>query len=179
MVAIAVDAQGAAAARPWVEKANGTFRSLLDQHNDIGKACNLKFVPVGIIVDETGRLVRAVGSVNIGDGDFRSQLSTWARTGEVAAEWLGPEPPPPPRQLTADEAEADARFQLALALLEKGSKEEALGELRKAVVLDQENWVIRKQMWAIETPGAFYDGRVDFGWQEQQRRLEAETLLAN
>ena len=66
--------QGAAAARPWVEKAGATYRGLLDQQNQIGKAYNLKYVPIGIALDEQGRLVRPVGSVNIDDDAFRAEL---------------------------------------------------------------------------------------------------------
>ncbi len=78
---------------------------------------------------------------------------------------------------TEAEAEASARFQLALLLLERAKREEALAELKKAVVLDSQNWLIRKQMWALETPDAFYAGDVDSAWQKVQQRLEAEGLL--
>jgi hypothetical protein len=176
-VAVAQDVQGAEVAIPWMEKAKATYRGLLDQHNAIGNACNLKYVPVAIIVDEAGALVRAVGSVNIGDEEFRAQLSSWVRTGVVPTEWVEAEQPPPPRQLTEEEAEADARFQLALVLLKREKKEEALVELKKAVVLDSQNWSIRKQMWAVETPEAFYAGDVDYAWQKEQQRIEAEGLL--
>jgi len=56
---------------------------------------------------------------------------------------------------TEAEAEASARFQLALLLLERAKREEALAELKKAIVLDSQDWLIRKQMWALETPDAF------------------------
>ena len=177
VVAIAQDVQGAEVAIPWMEKAKATYRCLLDRHNAVANACNLKYVPVAIIVDESGLLVRAVGGVNIGDGEFRAQLSSWVQTGDVPTEWVEAEQPQPPRQLTEAEAEANARFQLALVLLERAKREEALAELKKAVVLDSQNWLIRKQMWALETPDAFYAGDVDFAWQKEQQRLEAEGLL--
>ena len=62
-------------------------------------------------------------------------------------------------------------------LLDAGKSPEALEQLREAVKLDPQNWLIRKQMWAIETPEAFYEGAVDYDWQKQQRDREAETLL--
>ena len=128
------------------------------------------------IVDETGRLVRPVMGVNIGDDDFREQLESWARTGQIPRAWREAEGVQE-RELTPEEREADARFQLALVLLERDDKDEALEQLRAAVKLDPENWLIRKQMWAVETPEAFYDGPVDFAWQSAQREREAETLL--
>ena len=84
---IAQDAQGAEVAKPWVEKAGGTYRALLDQHNAIGKAYNVKFVPVGIFVDEEGRLVRAVGSVSIDNETLRGELVEWITTGDIPSAW--------------------------------------------------------------------------------------------
>ena len=174
---IALDAQGAQAARPWVEKAGGEYRALLDQHNALGKACGVKYVPVGIVVDEDGRLARPVGSVNIGDEEFCRQLGEWVETGSIPRAWRemeGDRALPTP---TADEREADARFQLAVVLLERFQRDEALAELRRAVRLDPQNWLIRKQMWALESPEAFYAGEVDYGWQKQQMEKEEGGLL--
>lgn len=176
MVVIAQDAQGAEVAKPWIEKAGGTYRALLDQHNVIGKAYNLKYVPVGILLDEDGKLVRAVGSVDINKDDFRAELTEWVTTGVIPATWIEADNQSQPRALTADEKEADARFQLAIVLLENGKKDVAIEELKRAFKLDPQNWLIRKQLWAIETPEAFYDGNVDYGWQKQQREQEDAEL---
>ena len=85
---IAQDVQGAEVAKPWIEKAGGTYRALLDQHNAIGKAYNLKYVPVGIILDEEGRLAKAVGNVNIDDDDFAGQLTEWVERGDIPQAWI-------------------------------------------------------------------------------------------
>jgi len=177
VVVIAQDAQGVEVARPWVEKAGGTYRTLLDQHNVVGKAYGLKYVPVGILVDEEGQLARPVSSVNIEDETFRQELTAWVETGAIPGAWMEAEQGEELRELTAAEREADARFQLAIALLARGKKEEAIAELRKAVRLDPQNWVIRKLLWAVETPEAFYDGNVDYGWQKRKMEKEAEELL--
>lgn len=178
MVVIAQDAQGAEVARPWVEKAGGTYRALLDQYNFIGKAYNLKYVPVGIAVGEEGRLVMPVGSVNIQDAGFRAELEEWARGAAVPERWAGMEGGGAPRALTPDEKEADARFQLAIALLAQDKKQEAITELEEAVRLDPQNWLIRKQLWAIDEPEAFYAGDVDYTWQEARQKTEARELLS-
>lgn len=171
-MAIAQDAQGAEAAKPWIEKAGATYRALLDQRNAIGKAYSLKFVPVGILVDEEGRLVRAVGGVNIDDEAFRGELAGWVTEGAIPKAWMEANRQGTPRALTPAEAEADARFQLAIALLGQGKREEAIAELRRAFRLDPENWLIRKQLWAVEHPEAFYSGPVDYDWQKRQRQQE-------
>lgn len=176
VVSIAQDVQGPRVVRPWLERAGTTFRTLVDRHNEVGKMYSLKYVPVAIITDAQGRLVRPVGGVDIGDATFRAQLESWAATGDIPSAWLEAETTQI-RELTLSEREADARFQLALVLLETERKEEALDQLRLAVRADPENWLIRKQMWAIETPEAFYDGPVDFTWQKAQLQREEETLL--
>ena len=178
MVVIAQDAQGTEVARPWVEKAGGTYRALLDQRNQIGNAYNLKFVPVGILVDGEGRLVRPVGSVNIDDETFYEELKEWAETGVIPAAWHAGESAEV-RPLTGGEQEADARFQLAIVLLDQGKREAAIAELKEAFKLDPKNWLIRKQLWAIETPEAFYEGDVDYGWQKEQMSREEAVLEAD
>ena len=172
---IAQDAQGAEVARPWVEQAGGTFRALIDQENRVGKAYGLKYVPVGILLDEAGNLVKAVSTVNIDNENFRSELERWVGGGQIPAEWSGIGPPAL-KHLTAKEEEADARFQLGVILLKQEKKEEAIDQLRAAMVLDPENWLIRKQLWAIESPDAFYAGDVDYAWQKEQVSREAELI---
>lgn len=174
MVVIAQDVQGADVARPWVEKAGGTYRALLDQENVVGKLYSLKYVPVGILIDETGRLVKSVGSVNIDDDGFRSELTDWVVEGRAAENWSAAMPAP--RKMTPEAAEADARFQLAVVLLKSDKRDQAVKELQAAMILDPENWLIRKQLWAIETPDAFYEGDVDYGWQKEQIAREASLI---
>ena len=175
---IAQDAQGADVAKPWVEKAGGTYRALLDQHNVIGKGYNLKFVPVGIFVDEEGRLVRAVGSVNIDKEGFQEELSSWVTTGAIPEAWIAADKQAFPVAMTPEKQEADARFQLAIVLLKQEKKAEAIGELKRAFRFDPKNWLIRKQLWAIETPEAFYEGNVDFEWQKEQMAREEAAQVA-
>ena len=161
-------------ARPWVEKAKARYPVLLDRRNVVGKRYDVKYVPVGIIVDEAGRLVKPVSSVNIGDETFRKELEAWATSGVLPASWADGSGRADPR--TPDEEEADARFQLAIVLLEQGKREAAAAELKQAFALDPQNWIIRKQLWAIEHPEAFYDGPVDYTWQRRQQEQEDREL---
>jgi tetratricopeptide (TPR) repeat protein len=60
-----------------------------------------------------------------------------------------------------------------LVLLEEGKKPAALEKLKHARDLDPDNWRIRKQIWAIESPDKFYSGESpDFGWQNAQLKKE-------
>ena len=53
---MAVEAQGAAAARPWLERAGATFPTVVDAENLLGEALGYKVIPNGIVLDETGRV---------------------------------------------------------------------------------------------------------------------------
>lgn len=173
---IAMDAQGAEVAKPWVEKANASYRALLDHHNDLGKQLNLKYVPAGLVLDESGRLARPLAHMNIDNEDFRRELESWAETGKIPSGWIKAEQPPAMEEMTPDEQEANSRFELAITLLERDKKDEAIAELKRAFRLDPENWLIRKQLWALEHPERFYDGDVDFAWQKEQLAREDAEL---
>ncbi len=67
-----------------------------------------------------------------------------------------------------DPESAEGPFRIGRALLRQDKTDEALVELKKAAKLDDGNWIIQKQIWAIEHPEKFYEGNVDYGWQKTQ-----------
>ena len=62
---------------------------------------------------------------------------------------------------------------LATAYLDLGQKDKALAALRQASSLDPGNWIIHKQIWAIEHPEQFYPA-INGQWQDQQLQQEKE-----
>lgn len=170
-----MDAQGAAVARPWHEAAKAEFVTLVDQRNELGNLYNLKAIPYGIMIDEFGRLVKGAFSISVENEETIAMLEKWLSDPSYN-EALIREAKPPEKIDDPKVAEAKARFQLGLVLLEVGKKEEAMAEWRKALALDPNNWIIHKQIWAVEHPEKFYAGGVDYGWQKQQ--LEAESAQA-
>lgn len=67
---------------------------------------------------------------------------------------------------------AEALTELAAAHLTQGQKVAAAAALKRARPLDPDNWLIRKQIWALEHPEHFYQGPVDFAWQREQIQRE-------
>lgn len=163
---MAVDVQGAEVARPWVERADATYKVVVDRENVLGELYGLKAVPIGILVDEEGRLATRPFPVNVADEEVRAALIRWATTDRLPKDVL--------RQPTAQDRDLDRlreailRFRLGRVLLDRGEREEALAEWRKAWRLDPDNWMIRKQVWAIEHPERFYEADVDYDWQREQ-----------
>jgi len=58
-------------------------------------------------------------------------------------------------------------------LLRAGRKDEAISELKRGLGLDPDDYIIRKQIWCIEHPDRFYEGRIDYRWQRQQMRKKS------
>ena len=123
------------------------------------------------MIDEAGRLVKPPFNINVANKETIAMLEKWLSDSTYNATLLRSVKPLNKSQ-NPQVIEANARFQLGLTLLEIGKKAEAMAEWRKALALDPKNWIIHKQIWAVEHPDKFYDGNVDFGWQKAQ--LEAE-----
>ena len=70
--------------------------------------------------------------------------------------------------LGAEHSEANAHFRAGLDLYRDGKVDEAVAEWRRGVELEPDNYIIRKQIWAVQNPDRFYSGDVDFAWQKQQ-----------
>ncbi len=159
--------------RPWHDKANAEFVTLVDSENILGNLFNLKAIPYGIMIDEAGRLVKSPFSINVAKKETLTMLEKWLTDPAYNATLLE-NVKPASKSINPKVIEANARFQLGLTLLEIGKKAEAMTEWRKALALDPKNWIIHKQIWAVENPDKFYDGNVDYGWQKAQLEAEKE-----
>ena len=159
--------------RPWHDKAKAEFNTLVDSQNILGNLYNLKAIPYGVMIDEAGRLVKSPFSINVAKKETLAMLEKWLLAPTYNAELLGNVKPARTKK-NPKAIEANARFQLGLTLLEIGKKTEAMAEWRKALALDPKNWIIHKQIWAVEHPDKFYDGNVDYGWQKAQLEMEKD-----
>ena len=72
------------------------------------------------------------------------------------------------RAVKLDAQDARRRFRYAKLLLQLNRKKEAAEQMRAALKLDPKNYIIRKQIWAVENPERFYNGGIDWGWQRRQ-----------
>ncbi len=167
-----MDVQGAKKALPWLEKANASYVALVDKNGKLGSQFDFNYVPLTMLFNESGRLVRAPRYFDGRDPKQYQAVSDWLSRGNSA---LTKEAPKLPFKVSGFETpEAELRFQLAALLLNQGAKEKALAQLRQALEKSPGNFIILKQIWAIEHPERFYDGKVDFDWQRQQLQEMAE-----
>lgn len=167
-----MDVQGTEAARPWVEKANATYPALVDQSNNLGTKFQFNYVPLIILFDEQGRRVYGPRNFDINDSEDKALLTSWLNDKSgILTQQTDPEDE---EDKQFEEAETALRFQYASYLLRNDQKKSAVNQLEKALTSDPDNWIIHKQIWAIEHPEKFYEGNVDFGWQKKQLKRETQ-----
>jgi len=140
----------------WVEKAGATFRTLVDSRNELGKAFGYRAIPVGILVDAraTVQYIKLPFSVDDVE-DLRAVDALIAGESPATGASKAFEADPSASEVFADGAEK----------LASGDREAALHRWREALGMDPGNFVIRKQIWAVENPDRFYPA-IDSAWQE-------------
>ena len=63
---MAVDAQGADAARPWAERAGAAFPTVVDRDNALAVVYDYKLIPNGIFLDAAGIIrYRKIGGFSV------------------------------------------------------------------------------------------------------------------
>ena len=163
MLSVAIDAQSSDKPRHYVEKAGATFTTVIDQENVLSDLYGFRAIPNGFLIDEDG-IVRfsALGGFDIRRSD----------TAEVLERWLSGQSEAPVGEESTDvdsgHSEANAIFREGLELFNAGRTDEAMAQWRQGLDLDPDNYLIRKQIWAVENPERFYEGDVDYNWQQEQ-----------
>jgi len=176
LVSIAVDAQGAEAARPWVETAGATFTTVVDRENRLASLYDYKLIPNGIFLDEHGIVRYAkIGGFSV---DNAADVDAIQRLIDGEVEQVEAASRAVPYQLGATERElVETRMRLGAELFRRGAREEAIAEWQRALRLDPENLTIRKQVWMARYPEKFHP-TIDFAWQTGQLQREREEELA-
>ncbi len=159
-----MDAQGAEKARPFVEKAGAEFTTVVDEENLLGQLYGFKAIPNGYLIDEGGVVrYKKLGAFDIRQAETASIVQKWLRSPSLG-ESLGEAG----AALGDSHSEANARFRAGLDLYRDGKVEEAVAQWRRGVELEPDNYIIRKQIWAVQNPDRFYSGDVDYAWQKEQ-----------
>lgn len=164
IIAAAEDTGGEAAAGKWYDAAKATYTTLIDVQHTISSAYQFINVPMGVWVDERGRVVRpsepawtknqtlAIGGKSITtEGEpYVAALRDWVRDGEHSRFVLSDEEfarRAKPR--SAAEMEADASFKLAVWFYQNDKKELAAKYWRHAQELNPDDWNYHRQEWSF------------------------------
>ena len=150
---------------PYIEAANCTFSTLVDEQNHLSELFGFKAVPNVIVINKEGVIV----GKQFGKFDIRKPADF-----DMFRQWIEPSKANGEEVLNDKGTSMDSHID-AIKLFQRGMKnvaanriDEALKLWRLAVEKDPSNYVIRKQIWAIENPEKFYDDEVDYDWQKDQ-----------
>jgi hypothetical protein len=159
-----MDAQGAVKARPYVELATGTFQTVVDAENMLGGMYGFRAIPNGYLIDENGVVeYEKLGGFDIRKPETASIVNRWAD-----GEGLAAAQNPKAEAKDGPSAKAIALFQKGLELYNSDSVGEAMALWQQGLALDPDNYIILKQIWAVENPDRFYAGDIDYDWQREQ-----------
>lgn len=162
-MAAAQDSGGEAAAGRFYDEAGATFTTLIDEGHAVTSLYGMVNVPMGVWIDEQGRVVRPPevayaepisfgrdGEHRGGHADYTDALRNWVRNGAGSRYALAPDllaarlmPANPSRTW------ADAHFQLAVWLHEQGHDDKARLHWATAQELAPEVWNYHRQDWSF------------------------------
>ena len=162
ILSIAVDLQGPELPRPFHDKARAEFTTVVDAGTIVTRTFGVRAIPNGALIDENGILRYSLyGGFDIRNPATKKLVSGFLFDGEVTltdeTEVKG----------AVDVASLD-HFERGLELYGSGDLEGAAVIWRQGMELEPDHWNMRKQLWAIEHPDRFYDGKVDYDWQKVQ-----------
>ena len=182
VVTVALEARGAAVARPWIEKAMARHPSLVDESHQLDRL-GVANVPSGIWIDEAGVIVRppepahprrpgykdqivpadasaaererieTVKALHVDPDRYVAALRDWVDRGAQSPYALAPdEVVRRSRPRGVDEATADAHFALGRALHADGHASASTAHFKEAHRLHPTNWTYRRDAWAMAGP---------------------------
>ncbi|ANU10881.1 hypothetical protein A1A1_14134 [Planococcus antarcticus DSM 14505] len=169
ILSVAVDGQGPEVVKPFVK--DTTFTTVVDENNQLVNLFQFKMVPNGIFIDEEGtiRLLKEGFKVENPEHVKAVEQLIHKETEKIEFE---------SSQSSNNKADfqlqlAQTKFKLGMEYAKQKRNEEALKELDDAILLDPENFTIRKQRWYIRFPEKF-GSEIDFEWQNGQLEKEKE-----
>jgi len=143
---------------------------VIDSASVLGDLFGYKVIPNGIFLDATG-MIRFAKS---GGFSVANEADVSAITGLLTTRAEASAPAVESREtarMALESGTRDAALQHGLNLLRDGDRAAAVSAWRAALAADQGNFVIRKQIWAVEHPERFYP-TIDFAWQKEQLARE-------
>lgn len=166
---------GIAAARPWHEAAGATFTTVVDPENELGQRFDYKLIPNGLMVDEQG-ILRAIwiGGFAVERPECLELVDRF-RTGQLKEPFVKVKSPgqfaAPAARSTLEQELYETRVRLGAELKAAGKTAAAVAEWQQALRMDPDNFVLRKQIWALQHPERFYP-TIDWDWQQEQLARE-------
>ena len=181
LIAAAQDTGSEAAAGQWYDAANATFTTLIDVNHAVSSAYQFINVPMGVWIDEKGRVVRpgepawtTDKTLKVGEKSIITEgkpyvtaLRDWVKNGEKSAYVLSDEEftrRVKPRSV--NEMEAEANFKLGVWFHQKNQPELAAKHWKRAEELNPGDWNYHRQDWS------FTPAEAGKKWLDKFQKLE-------
>jgi hypothetical protein len=170
-----MDAASPENARKFYEQAGVTFVRGIDRADTLWATLGFQVVPNGLFLDEQG-IVRYAKFGGFEAREARDVAEIERLLAEPAAAATQPavvgiQEAGAPAVSATPLGTAAQWFRMGAEALRKGDKKAALRYWRKALDQEPDNFVIRKQIWALEHPEQFYP-KINFDWQREQLSKE-------
>jgi hypothetical protein len=167
-----VDIQGADVVRPYAE--NHSFTTVIDSENVFANQFGFKIVPNGIFIGKDGTIRLIKQGFQVTNEDHTEAVRKLI-FGEAEKVELDDDYYKPVNGTTDMEKQlAQTKFKLGMEYYKNGNNDAAVKELDEALLLDTDNFLIRKQRWYIRHPEKF-SPTIDVEWQQQQLQKEKEA----
>ncbi|CAM3812818.1 thioredoxin family protein [Alkalicoccus chagannorensis] len=173
ILSVAVDGQGAEVVKPYLEQT--TFPTVVDENSVMLNTFGFKKVPNGIFVDTHGTIRLVQEGFDVKESEHLEAVKKLLR-GEVDQVELD-DASSARKEDALTQQLAQTKYKLGMEYAKQDRKEEALKELDDAILLDPDNFIIRKQRWYIRYPEKF-GTEIDFAWQQAQFKREQEQEAA-
>lgn len=164
IIAAAQDTGGEAAAGQWYDRAKASYTTLIDAKHAVSSAFQFVNVPMGVWIDERGRVVRPAepawtysrttqygkGAITTQGEEYLAGLRDWVIKGDKSEYVLSDEEfarrvkPRSPAEM-----EADASFKLAVWFHENKNDELAAKYFEHAQKLNPDDWNYHRQEWSF------------------------------
>ncbi|MGD9724295.1 MAG: redoxin domain-containing protein [Pirellulales bacterium] len=165
ILSVAEDTGGEPAAGPIFDEAKVSYKTIVDPDHTVSTLFNFVNVPSAAWIDEEGHVVRInegtyasthkIGLMQIGTNDYAPALEDWVANGAASKfAWSADEVAKHIRPTTADEAKAEALFQLGVHFYKHEDLAKAKQYWEEAEKLYPDSWNIHRQDWAVTDPKA-------------------------
>lgn len=163
LINVSLDFQGPEKVIPYLDEYGVKIKTFIDVDNSSGLLFGFKVVPNLLIFNEDLILkFKCIANINILKHEHKLLVENWLDTGDLESL----------NNINSKPISVPAKE--SVNVLREGNQILQAGQggakqlLKNMVTDDPENFIFRKQYWAISNPEKFYSGKIDTAWQRKK-----------
>ena len=169
LINISLDFQGPEKVIPYLKEYGVKIKTFIDVDNSSGLLFGFKVVPNLLIFDEDLILkFKCIANINILKNEHKLSVEHWIDTGDLGSlNNINSKPVSMPAKESVNVLREGNK------IIESGQGD-AKNLLKNLVSEDPENFIFRKQYWAINNPEKLYSGKIYTNWQRKKLETNAD-----